>query len=319
MNKIEFDLKEKCGIYMIVNLVNGKKYVGSSVDIYNRLHEHLHNLKNRKAHNVHLQASWDKYGEDKFIYSLLEYCNKSIQFEREQYYIDVLKPEYNLTSNVVANTGHKVTEETKKKISDTLKKKYASGEITTYKQEHNWKKCYIYNIRTLKLESICDCGNDALALLHSKKGNVSDTNLYNNRYCVSYNEIKSPTELLNYINQRFLVANSKFGKYIICQSPNGDMKYYRTLVDCARDNFSSKSTLNKHSDASKDNPYIIKQTGNKFFYSDEYFPVVSTAVHIEESYELRSGNIGGSPEMENTEINSEIAQGSESSYSVESE
>ena len=61
------------------------------------------------------------------------------------------------------------------------------------------------------------------------------------------------------------------------------------------------------------------QTRNKFFYSDEYFSVVSAAVHIEESYELRSGNIGGNSEMENTEINSEITQGSESSYSVEGE
>lgn len=33
MNKIQFELKEKCGIYMIVNLKNGKRYVGSSIDI----------------------------------------------------------------------------------------------------------------------------------------------------------------------------------------------------------------------------------------------------------------------------------------------
>lgn len=44
-----------------------------------------------------------------------------------------------------------------------------------------------------------------------------------------------------------------------------------------------------------------------------------TAVSDEESLKLLSGNIGKSPEMDNTEINSEIAKGSESSYSVESE
>ena len=43
------------------------------------------------------------------------------------------------------------------------------------------------------------------------------------------------------------------------------------------------------------------------------------AVPEEESLELLSGNIGENPEMDNTEINSEIAKGSESSYSVESE
>ena len=40
---------------------------------------------------------------------------------------------------------------------------------------------------------------------------------------------------------------------------------------------------------------------------------------VEEFTELLSGNIGEKPEMENTEINSEIAKGSESSYSVVSE
>jgi hypothetical protein len=43
------------------------------------------------------------------------------------------------------------------------------------------------------------------------------------------------------------------------------------------------------------------------------------AVPIEESSELLSGNIGESPNQDNTEINSEITKGSESSYSVESE
>ena len=45
MNKIDFKLKERCGIYMIINLDNGKRYVGSSVNIYNRIHEHVYNLK----------------------------------------------------------------------------------------------------------------------------------------------------------------------------------------------------------------------------------------------------------------------------------
>ena len=47
--------------------------------------------------------------------------------------------------------------------------------------------------------------------------------------------------------------------------------------------------------------------------------VTGKAVPIEESSELLSGNIGESPNQDNTEINSEITKGSESSYSVESE
>ena len=143
MEKISEKLMKKCGIYLIFNLVSGKRYVGSSINIYNRFHEHIHILKRNEAHNKHLQNSWNKYGEESFVFQVLEYCEPKVQFEREQYYIDLIKPEYNLTLNVVANTGHKVEEETKKKISNTLKAKYASGEITTYKQEHAWIKCYI--------------------------------------------------------------------------------------------------------------------------------------------------------------------------------
>lgn len=57
MNKIEFILNDKCGIYIFTNLVNGKRYVGSSKNLYNRLHEHLHNLNCGKAHNKYFQAS----------------------------------------------------------------------------------------------------------------------------------------------------------------------------------------------------------------------------------------------------------------------
>ena len=319
MDKIDFKLKGKCGIYEIFNMESGKRYVGSSVDIYNRLHEHVHNLKNNKAHNKHLQSSWNKYGEDCFLYSVLEYCTPDIRFEREQYYIDTLKPEYNFTLNVIANLGHSPSEEVREKISNTLKRKYASGEIKTYRQDHAWKKTYIYNARTLKLEAVCDCTADAGRLLRNKeKTNMLDTVLYSNRYIISFSEMSNKNELANYVNKNFLVANSKFGKYIICDK-DGKLTYYRTLIDCARNNFSSKSTLSKHSNATKENPYIIKQTGAKFFYSDEYIPVELEAVPIEESSELLSGNIGGSPNSEdNTEINIESKK-SISSYSIDGE
>ena len=53
MQKIDENLRFKCGIYIFINLENGKRYVGSSNNLYNRLHEHYHNLKNNKSHNKH--------------------------------------------------------------------------------------------------------------------------------------------------------------------------------------------------------------------------------------------------------------------------
>lgn len=54
MEKINSKLRNKSGIYSILNLTNGKRYVGSSVNLYGRLNEHLYNLRHNKAHNKHL-------------------------------------------------------------------------------------------------------------------------------------------------------------------------------------------------------------------------------------------------------------------------
>ena len=253
------------------------------------------------------------------MFCVLEYCPEEIRFDREQYYINSLKPEYNLTLNVIANFGHEVSEETKNKISNTLKERYSSGEITTYKQQHNWKPTYIYNIFDKTIVSECPYAKAALRLLEDKNGRFSESKVYKGKYCLSTTKFTNMNELINHINKTVLVAKSTFGRYIIGESPNGELFYFRTLPECAEHCGSSRSTLTKHKNATKDNPYIIRSTGYKFYYSDEYLPVyVDAAVPIEKSSELLLGNIGEVCN-DNTEINSEITKGSESLYSVESE
>ena len=318
MNKIDEKLMNKCGIYIFTNLVNGKRYIGSSKNLYNRLHEHKFNLMSNSAHNMHFQCAWNKYGEDSFIYGILEYCSLEEQFNREQFYIDLLVPEYNKSSHVIANTGISLSEETKEKISNTLKQKYASGEIITYKQEHAWVKCYIYNIRTLKHEASCNCKEDAFRLLHCKRrsNDVLSSTIFLGRYIISLEEFIDTNSLQNYINSNVLKCISSFGKYLISES-EGEIIYYRSITDCARDNFTSKSTLSKHTNATKENPYIMKKTGNKFYFSDIYYPVNTQAVPIEESSELLQTNIG-----EGCDANPEISIKSKNfipSYSVEIE
>lgn len=319
MNKIEDKLRFKSGIYMFFNVISGKRYIGSSVNIYNRIHEHIHNLKANKAHNQHFQNAWNKYGESAFMFCVLEYCPENIRFEREQYYINTLQPEYNLTLNVVANLGHEVSKETKEKISNTLKSKYSTGELQTYKQQHNWKTTYIYNIVDKTFVAECPYNLAALRLIGDKNGTYSESKIYKTKYCLSTTKFNNLNELVNHINKNILVAKSSVATYLICESPNHELFYFRALTDCAIQCGSSKSTLAKHSDATIENPYVVKKTGYKVYYSNEYIPVmIDTAVPIEESLELSSGNIGESPVMDNPEINSEIKE-SESSYSVEGE
>ena len=79
-----------CGVYCIKNNVDGKKYVGSSEDIYNRWAAHKRALNGNYHYNEHLQRAYNKHGANAFSFSILERCDKSIKFEREQYYIDNL-------------------------------------------------------------------------------------------------------------------------------------------------------------------------------------------------------------------------------------
>ena len=59
------------GVYQIRNVVNGKFYVGSSKDIKNRHAAHRKLLRGNRHHCPHLQAAWNKYGEDCFKFEVI--------------------------------------------------------------------------------------------------------------------------------------------------------------------------------------------------------------------------------------------------------
>lgn len=59
-------------IYKIVNLVNDKFYVGSTTNQKVRFRQHRKLLRENRHHCRHLQAAWNKYGEDKFEFRAIE-------------------------------------------------------------------------------------------------------------------------------------------------------------------------------------------------------------------------------------------------------
>lgn len=76
--------KRISGIYKIENKINGKVYIGQSVDVYRRLKKHIWDIENN---NSALHRAFKKYGIDNFTYELIEECDIDRLDEREIFYI----------------------------------------------------------------------------------------------------------------------------------------------------------------------------------------------------------------------------------------
>jgi group I intron endonuclease len=86
-------------IYKIINKINNKFYIGSTVDFNKRKNEHKRYLKRNRHHSQYLQRSWNKYGEENFNFIILEECNVDILKDKEQFYLDTLTPSYNISKS----------------------------------------------------------------------------------------------------------------------------------------------------------------------------------------------------------------------------
>jgi group I intron endonuclease len=74
-------------------------------------------LNNKNHHSILLQRAWNKYGKNSFVFEIIENCIPEVCLCREQFYIDTLKPEYNVCMTAGSPLGRKVSDETKRKIS----------------------------------------------------------------------------------------------------------------------------------------------------------------------------------------------------------
>jgi len=64
-----------------------------------------------------------KHGYSNFKLEILEHCDPEKCIEREPYYIDLIKPEYNILKTAGSRLGHKHSEETRAKLSEANKGK----------------------------------------------------------------------------------------------------------------------------------------------------------------------------------------------------
>lgn len=111
------------GIYEIVNVANGKRYVGSAKCVTTRWRMHQWQLRKRIHANAHLQSAWDKYGEQSFEFGMVMACAAEDLLSQEQAAIDRLAPEYNKCPVAGSTRGFVFTAESRAKISAAHKGK----------------------------------------------------------------------------------------------------------------------------------------------------------------------------------------------------
>lgn len=105
-----------CGVYLIRNLVSGRRYVGSSQNVEKRWGVHRSMLSSGRHHSQALQRAWAKRGPDCFSFELLEECPEPSLVEREQSWIDKLRPAYNSCPAAGTTRGTKRSPETIERI-----------------------------------------------------------------------------------------------------------------------------------------------------------------------------------------------------------
>ena len=146
-------------IYKIENIINGKKYIGRTNNADRRKSEHLSALGYGKHRNVYLQKAWEKYGEDNFIFDVIDESeNINEIFEKEREWITKLntcdrKCGYNLTEGGETSI---LSEESLKKLSASLKGRIITQEskdkrrATLMEKYKNGFKGNISNLRSHK-------------------------------------------------------------------------------------------------------------------------------------------------------------------------
>lgn len=165
--KINSNIRGLSGVYQILNIINGKKYIGSSVDLYNRLHSYLSLAKKGKVHNLHLQSSFDKYGIENFSVSIIEKLDtqgltkdavKEKLIVLEQKWVNLLSPEYNKRKKVDLNYQISPTLSTREKISNSMKKAIRDGNHKIKRVQKHSVPVSLFDLNGILIQRFDSCG-----------------------------------------------------------------------------------------------------------------------------------------------------------------
>ena len=144
------------GIYKITNTVTGDFYIGSSKDVKQRWASHKWKSMWKRFLNNPMYLDMQKYGVDKFVFEILAEVEPEQLKEKEQYFIETLKPTYNsIRANGWDVERYKEYQEEYRKTDKSKKymKEYNKEYQKEFYKEYNNQLCF-YNGETLTLRAL---------------------------------------------------------------------------------------------------------------------------------------------------------------------
>lgn len=152
---------------MWFNRWNQKFDIGSGMNLHKRLKEYFY--PSRLSNNRAINKALSKYGHHSFILMILYNFNSQVDrnllLNKEQYYMDLFKPVYNMTKSAFSSEGRILSDETKKKISLANQ-----GKTRNFSKEHKWNlsQSQLNNKKGNKKMEVYDLNHNLLYIFNSR-------------------------------------------------------------------------------------------------------------------------------------------------------
>lgn len=149
-------MERQSGIYKIQSKIKPERiYIGSAIDITHRWRIHFKDLTESRHHSAKLQYHVNKYGIDDLQFSILEPCFPEWLVNREQFYLNKLKPYFNICKIAGSNLGVKQSE----KAKENMRKAKSNTSEETRRKMREAAKGRVCSKETREKMSIIHKGN----------------------------------------------------------------------------------------------------------------------------------------------------------------
>lgn len=240
-------------IYKIINTVNGKFYVGSTGNMYERTRGHRNLLRRGRHHCKHLQAAWNKYGERAFVFVVVEKVEAYdlLQKAEDVWLLEHVGKDYCYNTSLYSdapmrgipkekhpNFGVPVSEEQRKLISESLKAFYASDPINHPRSGKRHSEETIRKISEKIQAALARGGAGRYARSEETLRKLSEShkgNSYAKGYKRTEEERRAISERMKgktlWLGKKHSEESKlKMGKPIIVTHPDGTEKHYATIT-----------------------------------------------------------------------------------------